>query len=162
MRYGRDSSYGTATLPILVGNGRTHILVNHTSDDLLPSATYYYLVVATNALGAVFSRAQRLTVPALFAPGDKNDDGVVDRAELDSVLVNYWLDSPWLQTTNAAGLGGTHVTFSLTNSVADAFSIEFTTNFADWHYLGPATPRYGFTDTNAPALPQRFYRLGLP
>ena len=30
------------------------------------------------------------------------------------------------------------------------------------NYLGPATPRYGFTDTNAPATPRRFYRLSWP
>jgi len=44
----------------------------------------------------------------------------------------------------------------------DAFSVEFTTNFLDWHFLGPATPRYLFTDTNAPAVPQRYYRLRWP
>jgi hypothetical protein len=32
----------------------------------------------------------------------------------------------------------------------------------DWIYLGPATPRYLFTDTNAPSLPQRYYRLTYP
>jgi hypothetical protein len=35
-------------------------------------------------------------------------------------------------------------------------------NLVDWDYLGPATPRYEFTDTNAPAVPQRFYRLRWP
>ena len=49
-----------------------------------------------------------------------------------------------------------------TNSLAGAFSVEFTTNLTDWHFLGPATPRYLFTDTNAPAEPQRYYRLLWP
>ena len=40
--------------------------------------------------------------------------------------------------------------------------MEYTTNFVDWLPLGPATPRYGFTDTNAPAVPQRYYRLRWP
>jgi hypothetical protein len=29
-------------------------------------------------------------------------------------------------------------------------------------FLGPAIPRYLFTDTNAPGLPQRLYRLRWP
>ncbi len=64
--------------------------------------------------------------------------------------------------TNPAGLGGTNVTFALTNSVAGAFSVEYSTNLVDWHDVGPAIPRYEFTDTNAPALPQRYYRLRWP
>ena len=61
-----------------------------------------------------------------------------------------------------AGLGGTNVTFALTNSTAGALSVEVTTNLIDWLFLGPATPRYEFTDTNAPAEPQRYYRLRWP
>ena len=64
--------------------------------------------------------------------------------------------------TNVAGLGGTNVTFALTNNLAGAFSVEYTTNLMDWLFLGPATPRYEFTDTNAPAVPQRYYRLRWP
>ena len=65
--------------------------------------------------------------------------------------------------TNTAGLGGTNVTFALTDDpVAAAFSVEYTTNLVDWYFLGPAAPRYLFTDTNAPALPQRHYRLRWP
>ena len=86
----------------------------------------------------------------------------MDQAELDAALANYWPYSPWLYMTNVAGLGGTNVTFALTNSTAGAFSVEFTTNFLDWLFLGPATPRYECTDTNAPAIPQRFYRLRWP
>ena len=87
---------------------------------------------------------------------------MVDLSELSTVLANYWPTSPWLQMTNAAGLGGTNITFALTNATAGAFSVESSTNLADWEFLGPATPRYEFTDTNAPAVPQRFYRLRWP
>ena len=52
--------------------------------------------------------------------------------------------------------------FALTNSLAGAFTVEYSTNLVDWHLLGPATPRYLFTDTNAPALPQRYYCLRWP
>ena len=51
---------------------------------------------------------------------------MVSQAELDAVLANYWPTSPWLQMTNAAGLGGTNVTFALTNSTAGAFSVDDT------------------------------------
>ena len=37
--------------------------------------------------------------------------------------------------------------------------VEFTTNLSQWETLGVAVPKFEFTDTNAPALPQRFYRL---
>ena len=116
----------------------------------------------------------------IVVPGDQNSDGTVSQSELAAVLANlhgngivtesdldlilshYFPNSPFLQMTNVAGLGGTNVTFALTNDLAGAFSMEFTTNFLDWYFLGPATPRYLFTDTNAPAVPQRFYRLRWP
>lgn len=97
-----------------------------------------------------------------LVPGDVNGDGVVTQAELDAVLANYLPTSPFLQMTNVAGLGGTNVTFALSNSTAGAFSVEVTTNLVDWNFLGPATPRYLFTDTNAPTNPQRYYRLRWP
>ena len=61
-----------------------------------------------------------------------------------------------------AGLGGTNVTFALNNSTSGAYSVEASTNLMDWQFLGPATPRYLFTDTNAPANSQRYYRLRYP
>jgi hypothetical protein len=94
--------------------------------------------------------------------GDLNGDGLVSQSELDTVLANYFPTSPWLYLTNVAGLGGTDVTFALTNSLAGAFSVESTTNFVDWLFLGPATLRYLFTDTNAPIVPERYYRLRWP
>jgi hypothetical protein len=50
-----------------------------------------------------------------------------------------------------AGLGQTNVSFALSNSPLGGYSVEVFTNLADWQLLGPATPRYLFTDTNAPA-----------
>jgi len=94
--------------------------------------------------------------------GDLNGDDFVDDNELNAVLANYWPNSPWLRMTNVAGLGGTNVTFTLSNSTAGAFSVEYTTNLSNWFLLGPATPRYLFTDTNAPTNPQRYYRLRWP
>ena len=37
---------------------------------------------------------------------------------------NYFATRPALYMTNVAGLGGTNVTFALTNSFAGAFSVE--------------------------------------
>lgn len=91
-----------------------------------------------------------------------NGNGIVSQSELDLVLANYFPNGPFLQMTNVAGLGGTNVTFALTNSLAGAFSVEYSTNLTNWQLLGPATPRYLFTDTNAPAVPQRYYRLRWP
>jgi len=86
----------------------------------------------------------------------------VSQSELDAVYGNYVTNSPWLSMTNVAGLGGTNVTFALADSVLGAYSVEYSTNLADWYLLGPASPRYSFDDTNAPALPQRSYRLRYP
>ena len=91
-----------------------------------------------------------------------NGNGIVSQSELDLVLSNYFPYSPFLLITNVAGLGGTNVTFSLSNSTAGAFSVEYSTNLLDWQFLGPATPLYEFFDTNAPAIPQRYYRLRWP
>jgi hypothetical protein len=94
--------------------------------------------------------------------GDADGDGLVSQSELDTVLSSYLLTSPWLEMTNVAGLGGTNVVFALTNFTGVPFSVEYTTDLLNWDYLGPTTPRYEFTDTNAPAIPERFYRLRWP
>ena len=136
---------------------------------------YYWSVQAVDGAfaGSAFSsegsfrvfQAPPLVTPVTttnLAPGDFNGDGLVSQSELNTVLSNYFPTSPWLYLTNVAGLGGTNVTFALNNSVAGDFSVEYTTNLADWYFLGPAIPRYLFTDTNAPAVPQRYYRLHWP
>ncbi|MDB6122475.1 MAG: hypothetical protein JWQ71_1468 [Pedosphaera sp.] len=111
-------------------------------------------------------------------PGDANNDGLVDASDLNMVLTNYssavdqtavstvlsnyWPNQLLLAMTNVAGVGGTDVTFALTNSNAGAYNVQYSTNLVNWDLLGAATPRYLFTDTNAPAVPQRYYRLSLP
>ena len=114
--------------------------------------------------GLVFSNSVTASCPraTVITPGDRNGDGIVDQSELNAVLANYWPSSPWLLLTNTAGLGGSNVSFALSNSTAGAFSVEYSTDLTNWQYLGPATPRYEFNDTNAPALPQRYYRLRWP
>jgi hypothetical protein len=65
----------------------------------------------------------------------------------------------WIATTNVAALGGSNVTLGLTNNLTGSFTVQYSTNLTDWTGLGPATPLYDFTDTNAPGAPQRFCRL---
>jgi hypothetical protein len=99
---------------------------------------------------------------AAVKAGDLNNDGIVTPSELNATLTNYWANSPWLLLTNVAGLGGTNVTFSLTNAIEGIYSVLYSTNLADWHFLGFANPHYSFVDSNAPAIPQRYYRLSWP
>ena len=151
------------------GNAQARLfaMFNYTLD-----RPYYWSVQAvdTTWAGSAFAPEQNFRIlqppPTVvtatvsnLVSGDLNGDGLVDQNELDIVLSNYWPYSPWLYMTNVAGLGGTNVTFALSNSTAGAFSVEYTTNLVDWQLLGPAPPRYEFTDTNAPAVPQRYYRL---
>lgn len=117
------------------------------------------------AIGFNFQVKQTAMVNALktaIIPGDANSDGKVDQSEFDEVYANYVTNSPWLMMTNVAGLGGTNVTFGLSGSSLGSFTVEYTTDLVDWQPLGLATPRYLFTDTNAPAVPQRYYRLKYP
>jgi hypothetical protein len=157
-----QTAYSGGSAPVSLPAGFTVSNVVHALDGLVPGATYHWRVIATNSLGVAISPDQILSVPALYASGDLNGDDVVDSAELNVVLARYWPTSPWLQITKVVGLGGTNVNFSLTNDLAGAFSVEFSTNLTDWQRLGPATPRYEYTDTNAPVLPQGFYRLCWP
>ncbi|HTY86701.1 MAG TPA: FG-GAP-like repeat-containing protein [Candidatus Acidoferrum sp.] len=160
-----SASSGWRRLP---QNGNAGYRLSRTIAVPLGRPIYWSVQAIDNGFaGGAFAPEQsfgiNLTPPGgIGAPGDVNGDGIVDQNELNLVLSNYFPYSPWLYMTNVAGLGGTNVTFALSNSTAGAFSVEYTTNLADWHFLGLATPRYLFTDTNAPAVPQRFYRLRWP
>jgi hypothetical protein len=110
------------------------------------------------------SSDQTFTIPGGGSgiPGDLNGDGIVSPGEFYTVYSNYVQNSPWLDMTNVAGLGGTNVTFELTNSPVGNYSVQYSTNLTNWILLGPAVPRFLFTDTNALANPQRYYRLVYP
>lgn len=179
------SSSGFRRLPQM-GNANERLFARFNA---APATPYYWTVQAVDTAfaGSPFAAEQSFTFNTVLTPtngipvpGDQNGDGVVSQSELAAVLANlngsgilteddlnlvlsnYFATSPWLYLTNVAGLGGTHVTFALTNDLTGAFSVEFTTNLVDWYFLGPAMPRYLFTDTNAPAVPQRSYRLRWP
>jgi hypothetical protein len=160
-QYGLTANYGVTSPSVSIGylpaDTPANVVLN------VPSGfTYHYRAVATSAAGSAYGPDQTLATQAYYPPGDTDGDGVVSENELHNVLSNYWAHSPLLQMTNTAGLGGTNVSFALSNSTAGSFSVEYTIDLVSWFPLGPATPRYEFTDTNAPAQPQRHYRLRWP
>jgi hypothetical protein len=158
-RWGNAGTSLSAIIPILFG--QTNYCSVQAVDTAFAGSTF-----STETIVKVLQwEAPPIIVPLAVTSlpaGDSNGNGVLDEDELNAVLANYFTNSPWLMMTNVAGLGGTNVTFALTNDLAGAFSVEYTTNLVDWYFLGPATPRYLFTDTNAPTLPQRHYRLRWP
>jgi hypothetical protein len=111
-------------------------------------------------------------------PGDANHDGVVNQADLttvlsqlgtnrvsdanvNQVLLNYLTGDP-LFMANVAGLGSSNVTFDLANSPAVNFTVQSSTNLSTWQNLGSASLKYQFTDTNTPLGSNSFYRLKYP
>jgi hypothetical protein len=138
-------------------------------------APYYWSVQAVDGAFAAspFSEeknfrvlpTQTVVVPATATntvPGDTNNDRVVDTNELQNVLASFWENNPWLHMTNAAKLQDGFFQFALTNDSVWNFSVEVTTNFTDWNFLGPAYPVYEFLDTASTNEPQRYYRLRWP
>jgi hypothetical protein len=162
-QYGLSLAYGgTNNAPALPASFSQS---NETfSWDLSAGLTYHWRLVASNSLGTSISPDQTFNTdtPGGGLPGDLNGDGVVSQSELEAVYASYVTNSPWLYMTNVAGLGGTNVSFTLPNSVAGAYTVQYSTNLVNWLPLGPAIPRHLFTDTNAPTVPQRYYRLSYP
>jgi hypothetical protein len=160
LEWGTSTNYGNFSATNQLAANNTPVALN-LSLTVTPYTTYHYRVVATNAIGR--TTGANVTFTPTTIAGDQNGDGIVTAAELNAAFANYLATSPWLTMTNVAGLGGTNVTFALSNAPSGiTFTVEYTTNLVDWLPLGPATPRYLFTDTNAPAVPQRSYRLRYP
>jgi hypothetical protein len=118
--------------------------------------------VATNADAFAATPDFVFQTPAMYILGDANGDGIVDQNEFNLVLSHYLATSPYLLITNALGLGQSNVTFALSNATAGNYMVQSSTDLVNWEDLGPATPRYFFTDTNAPTAPQSYYRLVAP
>jgi hypothetical protein len=165
VQYGVTVAYGLT-------NSVTNLLASFNSSTVTttisvsPGFTWHWRLVASNSINTTTSSDQYFDLGSLIngssLAGDLNGDGIVSQSELDAVYANYVTNSPWLYMTNVAGLGGTNVTFALSNSVLGSYTVQYSTNLVNWLPLGPATPRYFYTDTNAPALPQRYYRLTYP
>jgi hypothetical protein len=150
-----------ATAADLCAGDRTVVITDRVNANF--PGVYTNTYTAVDSFGHVGVTNRTIVVAALPAvPGDLDGDGLVDQSELNTVFRSYVTDSPWLHMTNVAGLGGASVTFALSNSPAGTLSAEYSTDLVNWLPLGPATPRYLVTDTNAPAGPQRYYRLRYP
>jgi len=169
-QFGNAQHRLTATLPVVLGTN------------------YYWSVQAVDNsfAGSPFAPEHSFKLlPALAPitaatalPGDLNGDGIVSQQELAAVLANldpsgavdssnfnlllanYLPNSPWRYPMNLTGLGQTNITFELADPIS--FTVEYSTNLLNWNFLGTATPRYMFTDTNAPTSPHRYYRLKYP
>jgi hypothetical protein len=83
-------------------------------------------------------------------------------SERDTALGSGLVDRMVSRDPKAPSPLRSELRFDAAGRSAGAFSVQYSTNLSDWSLLGPATPRYLFTDTNAPAQPQRFYRQRWP
>ncbi|PWU15579.1 MAG: hypothetical protein C5B50_15205 [Verrucomicrobia bacterium] len=161
-QYGLTSSYGALTPSQDLGSGSSPVPFSATLTNLLPGTTYHYRVVTSNCNGISYGPDMAFTTSPYLVPGDLNGDGIVDQNELNIVLTNYWPYSPWLLMTNTFGLSTTNILFSLTNANNFDLSVQVTTNFLHWDYLGVAHQRYQFFDPFATNAPARYYRLRWP
>jgi hypothetical protein len=164
--YGLTTAYGGVGGPVNLPASTSASNMVVAVGGFVPGNTYHWYVVATNVAGTNVSADQTFTLPGGAGsgiPGDINGDGIVSQSEFDTVYGIYVTNSLWLYLTNVAGLGGTNVTFALSNSIVGSYyTVQYSTNLTDWQTLGPAVPRFLFTDTNAPANPKRYYRLVYP
>jgi hypothetical protein len=161
--YGMSADYaGSVAVNVPAGGSRPSY--QSATIDVSPGFTWHWRVSADNGSGSMTGPDRTFSLGSLspVIEGDLDNNGVVSQSELDTIYANYVVNSPWLQMTNVAGLGGTTVSFSLDNSVSGAYTVQYSTNLVDWFTLGTATPRYIFNDADAPAEPQRYYRLAYP
>ena len=159
LQFGATTAYGATTAPVMLGNGSLNVPVSLAIVGLPPGVAIHYRVAAASAAGTTVGLDQAVNISS---QGDFDGDGKVSSSEMSTVYSNYLSGSPPLRLGNVAGLGGPHVTFSLTNLAFASYSVQCSTDLVNWYYLGPASPRYLFTDPEAPALPRRFYRLTYP
>ena len=155
---------------------------NNTVNVAIPG-TYTVTYTALDAAGNPAAAVRTVIVQsATDGRGDLTGDGVVDQkdltfllnrlhntgamadADLRAVLNYYYSQSPWVGLTNVVGLGASKVVFSMLNGPGTTnFMVESSSDLVHWMHLGPAVPRFEFTDTNAPTTQTiRTYRLRWP
>ena len=154
----RTAQYGNGPITVLPGDYAQHGVTLNVGG-LIPGVTYYCRPAASNNLGVTCGPDQTFTVPALFANGDSNGDGVVDLTELNSALSNYWSGSS-LYMTNPAVLGGGAFQFALTNVAGWQLGVEVSPDLVTWTNLPTgAFPVFQFLDPDGATSSHRFYRL---
>ncbi len=161
-QYGLTTAYGGISPVTLIPLGSNTVNFSIPVSGFAEGYTVHYRVIATNAFTNAYGQDHTISIPFTSLPGDTNRDGVISPDEFKSVVTNYVSSTPWLQITNATGLGTTNVTFALGTNVTTIYMVDVSTNLSDWRPLGPALPRYDFLDTNAVDNVQRYYRLRVP
>ena len=138
--------------------GKRRPIPNALDVTLIPGAAYHYRVGISNKVGVVYSADQTFAVPALFASGDANGDGIVDLHELNSALSNYWATTT-VYMTNPATLGGGGFQFAITNVAGWQLGVQGSSDLLTWTNLPSAVPVFQFIDPAGGAASNRFYRL---
>ncbi len=161
LEYGLTTSYGQRS-PEFSSNGTNSIVLTNLVQGLLGGYTYHYRIVVSNMATTLYGPDQTYTPPAVVQPGDLDGDGVIAQPELDTVLSNYWANSPWLEITNAAGVGTSNLMFALPNPGGWSFTVEISSNLTTWTPAGEASPAYRFYDAAGTNAATRYYRLVWP
>jgi hypothetical protein len=145
-----------------------YYVTNSGSASASPAAAGYFSSGSGNVSPTPDPAGYYTPIPGMTAaiiPGDLNNDGIVSQAELNTVLTNYWSNSPWVTLTNFSRQCDGQFQFQLGYSTAWNFSVLVASNVTatNWSYLGVATPAYQFADPAITDLPaQRFYRVRWP
>jgi len=155
LRPGQDSMNGLYFVP---ANYTPHDVVFY-EDSLIPGVTYHYRVGISNNAALVYSADQTFTVPALFASGDANGDGIVDLHELNSALSNYWATAAVYMSNPARLGGGGAFQFAITNVAGWQLGVQGSSDLVTWTNLPTAVPVFQFIDPAGGAASNRFYRL---
>ena len=161
LEYGLTTAYGQRS-PEFSSNGTNSIVLTNLVQGLLGGYTYHYRIVVSNNATTLYGPDQTYTPPAVVQPGDLDGDGVIAQPELDTVLSNYWANSPWLKITNAAGMGTSNLMFALPNPGGWSFTVEISSNLTTWTPAGEASPAYQFNDSAGTNAGTRYYRLVWP
>ncbi len=160
--WGATTLYGNVTGVLPAGSNLPAVLLRQPVSGLQPGTLYHYRVIAANSLGTNAGPDQTFYTDPASVPGDINQDGVVDQAELEAVAGRYWTQANPPIITSLASLANGLFLMGLSNAPAWNFSVLVSTNLTNWDYLGPAWNVLQFRDAEAARQPARFYRLRSP
>jgi hypothetical protein len=162
-QYGLTTAYPGSSTPVeLPAGSLTASNLTCMLDSLMQGVLYHWRVVASNSHGVTTSPDQLLSIPALYAPGDFNGNGVVEPDELAAVYAGYWQDHPTL-ITNTLGLGSPSVQLEVADSLGWDLTAMVSTDMVNWTNLPVrAQPVFHLVDPGATNDINRYYRLQYP